>query len=561
MWGGIMKKTILVVVLVLVLVVAGTVIAWDPNPMYDPFEVIWNSIDVLDNRTNETYMQRRINDICPSGSSIRAVNEDGSVVCEADDSGLATCSDCDGSFVNEGQVNSITSAMIADGSVGTSEVVDNSLTASDLAASSVGASEIAAGAVGTSEVTDNSLTASDIGDGLGVNEIDETAIQRRVSGTCPAGQSIRTVNQDGTVVCEVDDDSQLSEAEVDTMVANNGYLLDSGDTATGNYNFDSGTLVIDSVNNRVGIGTASPSAKLDVEVSSGGAATIGSSGNSATGDYAVALGQDTNASGYYSTAMGYYTKAIGSDSTAMGYYTKAIGSHSIATGLSTTASGFASTAMGIGTTASGQYSTAMGSQIEAAGDYSVGIGLDATPRTITQPNTMAIMGGNVGIGTTSPSEELEVIGNIKAQNFVYSSPQTKYLMIAGSQCTGRNLEERPAERPFHCRLSSSTTDTDAYWSADLPNGATVTGFQVYAWQWSGTMTCTLDRGTSNQGSEMARVTRSGTWAWTTEDTTISLNPVNTASYAYGVHCTIDTVTIEGSAIGAIRIRYTMPGPN
>jgi len=57
-----------------------------------------------------------------------------------------------GRFVNEGQANSITSAMIADnavgsskiasGAVGSSEVADNSLTASDLASNSVGLSEL-----------------------------------------------------------------------------------------------------------------------------------------------------------------------------------------------------------------------------------------------------------------------------------------------------------------------------------------------------------------------------------------------------------------------------------
>ena len=105
----------------------------------------------------------------------------------------------------------------------------------------------------------------------------------------------------------------------------------------------------------VGIGTANPSAKLDVKVHSGGAATFGSLHTVALGNYAIAMGFGTNASGNCSTAFGKYTTASGLTSTAMGW--------------GTTASGSCSTAMGEDTTASGSFSTAMGRRITVDGDY------------------------------------------------------------------------------------------------------------------------------------------------------------------------------------------------
>lgn len=39
-------------------------------------------------------------------------------------------------------------------------------------------------------------------EGLGAAAVDTTQIQRRIASGCPAGQAVRTVNQDGTVVCQ-----------------------------------------------------------------------------------------------------------------------------------------------------------------------------------------------------------------------------------------------------------------------------------------------------------------------------------------------------------------------
>ncbi|MGI6479130.1 MAG: tail fiber domain-containing protein [Salinivirgaceae bacterium] len=147
----------------------------------------------------------------------------------------------------------------------------------------------------------------------------------------------------------------------------------------------------------------------------------------ATGAYSTAMGHNTKASGAYSTAMGRETTASGAYSVAMGRKSTASGDHSIAMGHNSTASGPWSTAMGASTTASGLWSTAtgwntkasggnstaMGCSIETQGNFSFGIGLKfQTAPVITDPNTMAIMGGNVGIGTVSPTHTLSVIGDI-----------------------------------------------------------------------------------------------------------------------------------------------------
>ncbi|MHC4529839.1 MAG: hypothetical protein ACYS29_18355, partial [Planctomycetota bacterium] len=72
-----------------------------------------------------------------------------------------------GQYVNEGQANSITGGM----------VVNDTITASDIATNGVGTAEIAWGAVGASEIADNSIFHSDIGtDGVRAAEIAADAV-------------------------------------------------------------------------------------------------------------------------------------------------------------------------------------------------------------------------------------------------------------------------------------------------------------------------------------------------------------------------------------------------
>ncbi len=147
--------------------------------------------------------------------------------------------------------------------------------------------------------------------------VNTTAIQARVSGTCAVGSSIRTIAADGTVTCEADDNatygttangglvlasgnfgmmscvtgqvlkagatagSWACAADVDTntiysALAGGGLTLNGSnqfstdatvarkDTASGNQQFNGGTLFLDYLNNRVGINDITPAEALDV---------------------------------------------------------------------------------------------------------------------------------------------------------------------------------------------------------------------------------------------------------------------------------------------------------
>ena len=166
----------------------------------------------------------------------------------------------------------------------------------------------------------------------------------------------------------------------------------------------------------------------------------------ANGPGSTAMGYITTASGDQSVAMGLQTQADGNYSTAMGCQTTASGEYSIAMGWSTIATGGGSTAMGWGSSASGDQSVAMGYGSEASGVLSTAMGISTTAQALgsvvlgrlnvisgtkdewieedpifvigngrydwDRSNAMTVLkNGNVGIGTTSPSEELEVEGN------------------------------------------------------------------------------------------------------------------------------------------------------
>ena len=123
---------------------------------------------VGDLSANTSYLQKRIIEQCNTGEYIRGINEDGSIVCEADrDSG--------------GDITSVTAGN---------------------------------GIVGSASNGDVSLS------------INTSTVQKRVVGGCAPGASIREIKIDGTVVCEVDDNSDVPADAVLAVGGQNGVYVD-----------------------------------------------------------------------------------------------------------------------------------------------------------------------------------------------------------------------------------------------------------------------------------------------------------------------------------------------
>lgn len=93
-------------------------------------------------------------------------------------------------------------------------------------------------------------------------------------------------------------------------------------------------------------------------------------------------------------------------------------------------------------------------------------------------DTAALM-GDVGIGTTTPAEALEVVGNISADKVVYRSARTHYYSVGDGAFFSATGEPFETSRGYGGTFITTAGYGILVAEVHLPDGAVVTEFKVY----------------------------------------------------------------------------------
>ncbi len=292
----------------------------------------------------------------------------------------------------------ITSAMIQDGAVSLADLAPNSVDSSKIVDGSVSLADLAPSSVDSSKLVDGSIGSADV---------NSAQIQLRVTGSCPAGESIRQINSDGTVVCEVDD---VGAAGGVTAVTASAPLASSGGTTP---NISLPNVIIATTNTAIGASALQSNTTGNGNTASGVNAlrtnTTGD-GNTASGDSALL----SNTTGISNTASGLDAlrlNATGDNNTASGRNALRLNT----TGISNTASGanaLLANSTGNNNTASGESALSE----NTTGDGNTASGLRAlhfntTGHNNTASGVEALLSNTTGSENTAIGSGADVSGS------------------------------------------------------------------------------------------------------------------------------------------------------
>lgn len=249
------------------------------------------------------------------------------------------------------------------------------------------------------------------------------------------------------------------------------------------------------------------------------------------GDYSIALGYSPIASGEKSIAMGTGAFASNTNSTAIGNTARADGTASIALGHNAYSFADFSAALGSATSANANNSVAVGSNNISQSFAEVTLGSfnttytpnstsswDANDRILTVGNgssngsrstAMVIMkNGRVGIGTTTPTDELQVVGRTKTTDFQMTNGANNGYLLQ-SNASGQAIWVYPGSIiPAGTGLSYSGTTLNSVWTAsgndiyknntgNVGIGTSSPSALLHVNNSSGTASITIQSGTSN----------------------------------------------------------------
>ena len=148
--------------------------------------------------------------------------------------------------VNAPTSNSVTTSTIVDGNVTTAKILDANVTTAKIADSAITSAKIADGTIATGDIADDAITSAKLDTNIDIaGTLDVTGATTLDS----------TLSVSGNITGTLATAAQTNITSVGTL---------SSLTVSGDATFDTSTLKVDSTNNRVGIGTSSPSSVLEV---------------------------------------------------------------------------------------------------------------------------------------------------------------------------------------------------------------------------------------------------------------------------------------------------------